>query len=101
MHSLVAEAVPPGVVVVDASGVAVGGIAVGRDKPGLVGGRVEVTKRGASGAGVSSETLMHELRLRVVIRRSIQILFIWKLYTSIIKLAFVPYRVDGAANTTT
>ena len=89
MHSVVAEAVPPGVVVVDVSGVDVGEIAVGRDKPGLVGGRVEVTKRGASGAGVSSETLMQELRLRVVIRRSIQILFIWKLYTSIIKLAFV------------
>ena len=84
-----AEAVPPGVVVVDVSGVDVGEIAVGRDKLGLVGGRVDVTKRGASGVGVSSETLMHELRLRVVIRRSIQILFIWKLYTSIIKLAFV------------
>ena len=40
--------------VVDGSGVEVGGISVGRDKPGLVGGRVEVTKRGAAGAGVAA-----------------------------------------------
>src|SRR5688572_15814754 len=52
--------VPAGAVEgVDASGVVVGGISVGSDKPGLVGGRVEVTKRGAVGAGVSSETLIH------------------------------------------
>ena len=55
----------PGVVVVDASGVEVGGISVGRDKPGLVGGRVDVMKTDLVGAGVSSETLMHEPRLRL------------------------------------
>lgn len=78
MHDVLADAVPVplGVVVVKGSGVEVGGISVGRDKPGLVGGRVEVTKRGAVGAGVSSETLIHELRLRPVISKNIQIFFI-------------------------
>ncbi len=68
--------------VVEASGVEVVGMAVGTDKPGLVGGRVEVTKRGAAGAGVSSETLTHapKLRLRHVSRRSIQIFFMARLY---------------------
>jgi hypothetical protein len=61
--------VPSGVVVVNASGVEVGGISVGRDKPGLVGGRVEVTKSGAAGAGVSSETFTHAPRPRHVSRR--------------------------------
>jgi hypothetical protein len=48
----------PGVVVVDASGVEAG-VSIGTDKPGFVGGSVEVTKRAAVGAGVFSETLMH------------------------------------------
>lgn len=72
--------VPPGVAVVDASGVEVAGTSVGRDRAGRVGGRVEVTKTGATGAGVSSETVMHEARLRPAIKRNIQILFIRKLY---------------------
>jgi hypothetical protein len=71
----------PGVAVVDESGVPVGGISVGRDKPGLVGGRVEVMKTDLVGAGVSSETLTQEPRLRLVSRSTIhrigiQILFI-------------------------
>ena len=76
------EAVPvlPGVVVVDGSGVEVGGRAVGKDRAGRVGGRVEVTKTGASGAGVSSETVMQAARLRLAMKRKIQILFIRKLY---------------------
>ena len=63
----------PGVcaAVVDESGVPVGGISVGRDKPGLVGGRVEVMKTDLVGAGVSSETLTQEPRLRLVSRINI------------------------------
>src|SRR5215207_1557022 len=75
-----ATAVPPpdgvpGVVVVDSSGVEGSGVSVGRDKPGRVGGRVEVTKSGAAGAGVSSETLIQEPRMRLVSRINIQIFF--------------------------
>jgi hypothetical protein len=85
LHDVVAvDGVPSGVVVVDGSSVDVGGMSVGRDKPGRVGGRVEVTKIGTAGAGVSSETLTHEPRLRLAIRRSIQSLFIQRLYNEII-----------------
>ncbi len=69
----------PGVVVVDGSGVEaveVGGIAVGSDKPGLVGGRVEVTKAGGAEVPVSCETWMQEPRLRLASRMWIQIFFI-------------------------
>jgi hypothetical protein len=66
----------PGVVVVDESGVDGEGVSVGRDKPGMVGGRVEVMKTDLVGAGVSSETLMHELMLKLVSRIIIQIFFI-------------------------
>jgi len=71
----------PGVADVDASGVEVSGISVGRDKPGLVGGKVEVTKIDLVGAGASSEILMQEPRLRLVRRInihriSIQVFFI-------------------------
>jgi hypothetical protein len=48
-----AEDVAPGVLVVDASGVDVGGTRVGTVRACLVGGRVEVTKRGADGVAVS------------------------------------------------
>jgi hypothetical protein len=89
-----ADAVPPGVVVVDASGVEVNGIAVGKDKPGLVGGRVEVTKAGGAGVPVSCETLMQEPRLRLVSRISIQIFFIQRFYLEIINLE--PPRSHGA-----
>jgi hypothetical protein len=73
------EAVPPGVVVVEASGVEaveVGGTSVGSDNPGLVGGRVEVTKAGGTTVLGSSETLMQAPMLRLVSRTRIQIFFI-------------------------
>jgi hypothetical protein len=81
----VADAVPvpegvPGVVVVDASGVDVGGMSVGRDKPGLVGGRVEVTKTERVGATVAGATVMQEPRLRLASRSNIQIFFIRGFY---------------------
>jgi hypothetical protein len=66
----------PGVVVVDESGVDGEGVSVGRDKPGLVGGRVDVMKTDLVGAGVSSETLMQEPRLRLRRASSIQVFFI-------------------------
>jgi hypothetical protein len=86
LHDVVAvDGVPSGVVVVDGSDVEVGGMSVGRDKPGRVGGRVEVTKIGTAGAGVSSETLTHEPRLRLAIRSNIQILFMWGLYIEMLR----------------
>jgi hypothetical protein len=63
------------VVVVDVSEGEVGGTSVGRDNPGFVGGRVEVTKRGAALVAFSCETLMQEPRLRLMSRSSIQIFF--------------------------
>jgi len=60
----------------DESGVDVGGMSVGRDRPGLVGGRVEVTKAGGADVSVSWETLMQEPRLRLVSRIKIQNFFI-------------------------
>ena len=92
-----ADAVPPGVVVVDESGVEaveVGGTSVGKDKPGLVGGRVEVTKAGGADIAVSCETLMQEPRLKLVSRMSIQIFFIQRFYLEIINLE--PPRSHGA-----
>jgi len=74
-----AEVVPsgvpgvPGVVVVEASSMDVGGTSVGRDKPDLVGGRVEVTKTGAGVFTVSCETLIQEIRLIVRSRSNIQV----------------------------
>jgi hypothetical protein len=65
-----------GVIVVDASGVEVGGTSVGRDKPGFVGGSVDVTKRGAAVFAASCETLTQEPRLKLVSRITIQIFFI-------------------------
>lgn len=62
--------------VVEASGVEVGGTRVGTDKACLVGGRVEVTKRGGRGVDVtvSEETFTHEVNVKMS-RREIQILF--------------------------
>jgi hypothetical protein len=79
-----ADTVPSGVpgvcaAVVDEAGVSVDGVSVGRDKPGFVGGRVDVMKTDLVGAGVSSETLTQESRLvsRINIHRiGIQIFFI-------------------------
>ena len=67
----------PGVVDVDGSGVKVSDISVGRDNPARVGGRVDVTKRGAAVLAVSCETLRQELRLKLMSRNIIQIFFIW------------------------
>jgi hypothetical protein len=81
--AVVAVPVPlgvPGVVVVDESGVDGEGVSVGRDKPGLVGGRVDVMKTDLVGAGVSSETLMQEPRLRLRRASSIQVFFIQGFY---------------------
>src|SRR5512134_2588296 len=54
----------PGVVVVDTSGVKVSDMSVGKDKLCFVGGSVEVTNSAAVGAGVSSESVIQELRPR-------------------------------------
>jgi hypothetical protein len=77
-------AVPAGVVVVDASGVEAG-VSVGTDNPDFVGGRVEVIKKAAVGAGVAWETLMQDARLRVTTRVNIQTFFISKFYFEQIK----------------
>jgi hypothetical protein len=50
----------------------VGGISVGRTTPGLVGGRVDVTKAsGASVGAVPGETVTHAVRRRPI-RRHVQ-----------------------------
>ena len=57
---------------VNGSGVSVrvGGIAVGTVKPGLVGGRVEVTKRGEAFVGVvSCERVTHEVNVSAMSRK--------------------------------
>jgi hypothetical protein len=66
----------PGVAVVEASGVDDMGVSVGSARPGRVGGRVEVTKTGRVGAGVSPEILTHEPRLRLRMASKIQMFFI-------------------------
>jgi len=81
--AVVAASVPPGVpgvVVVDESGVDGEGVSVGRNKPGLVGGRVEVMKTDLVGSGVSSETLRQEPSVNVMSSRMIQIFFIRGFY---------------------
>jgi hypothetical protein len=85
----------PGVVVVEESGVDGGGVSVGRDKPGLVGGRVDVMKTDLVGAGVSSETLMHEPRLRLMRESNIQIFFIQGFYfASITECSIISLKTD-------
>jgi hypothetical protein len=71
-------AVPSGVlgVVVEASGVDVAGVAVGKEKLIFVGGNVEVTKRDGVGGSACWEILRQELRLRQMSRVRIQIFFI-------------------------
>jgi hypothetical protein len=61
---------------VDESGVPVGGISVGRDKPGLVAGRVAVTKGGGAEVTACGEIFMQALKLRLPSRIKIQIFFI-------------------------
>jgi hypothetical protein len=63
------------VVVVDASGVKVSEMSVGKDKLCLVGGSVEVTKRAAVGGGVSSEIVTQELRHKAARRITTQVVF--------------------------
>jgi hypothetical protein len=75
----------PGVVDVDGSGVKVSEMSVGRDKPGRVGGRVDVTKSGAAVLAVSCETLRQELRLKLMSRSNIQIFFMRGFYLEMIK----------------
>lgn len=75
----------PGVVVVDGSGVDEEGVSVDRDKPGLVGGRVDVMKTDLVGAGISSETLMHEASVRVMSSITVQIFFMRGFYIAKIK----------------
>jgi hypothetical protein len=75
----------PGVPVVDGSDVDAGGVSVGRDKPGRVGGRVDVTKIDLVDAGVSSDTVIHEPRLRLMIESNIQIFFMQGFYKNNIK----------------
>jgi hypothetical protein len=70
----------PGVSVVDASGVDGEGVSVGRDKPGLVGGRVDVMKTDRVGVGVSSEISMHEASARAMSSITVQILFMERFY---------------------
>jgi len=76
----------PGVPVEDGSDLEPTGVSVGRDRLCLVGGRVEVTKTDLVGAGVSSETLMHEPRLRLMMASNSQILFIQEFYIANIKI---------------
>ena len=65
----------PGVIVVDGSGVVVAGVAVGRDKPGRVGGRVEVTKRGGVSVKGPGASLMQDVRTKMASRMDILIFF--------------------------
>src|ERR1051325_1405004 len=76
--SAVPSGVPgaPGVVVMEASSIDVGGTSVDRDKPAFVGGRVTVTKIGAGVRTGSCEILRQAPRLRLVNSSSIQIFFI-------------------------
>jgi hypothetical protein len=63
----------------DGSSVAVGRISVARESPGRVGGSVEVTNTSAGGAGVSSENVMQEPRLRLASSSRIQSFFMKKI----------------------
>ena len=76
----VATAVP----VVEGSGVSVGRTRVGTDKACLVGGRVEVMKRGGRGVDVtvSEETFTHEVNVKMI-RRKIQAFFMGRFYFEI------------------
>lgn len=85
---MVAVSVPPGVpgvVVVDESGVDGEGVSVGKDNPGLVGGRVEVTNAGGADVVCSGETVTQDARLRLMTRIRIQIFFIQGFYLGNIK----------------
>lgn len=59
-------------------GEAVGGISVGRVKPGLVGGRVDVTKTTGASVGVPPETCTQEVKSKTRDRASVNF-FIMKI----------------------
>jgi hypothetical protein len=83
------------VVLVEGSGVVVHGVSVERDKPGLVGGRVEVMKTDLVAAGVSSETLMHEPRLSPTMDSKIQIFFMMGFYLGNINASATDLSMDA------
>src|SRR5690242_6486856 len=64
-----------GVIGVEASGVKVSEMSVGKDRLCFVGGRVAVTKMGAAVFAVSCDTLTQEATLRPISRNSIRIFF--------------------------
>lgn len=71
-----AEEVAPGVSGSEV-GEAVGGRGVGTVKPGLVGGRVEVTKRGGAGVAVSFasvETFTQEVNVKM--NKRVRVIFL-------------------------
>jgi hypothetical protein len=70
----VVSGVPAGVVL-DGSGVVVNGVAVGRDNPCRVGGKVEVTKRGGVSVEGSGASLMQDVRTKIASRMDILIFF--------------------------
>jgi hypothetical protein len=73
------------VVVPDTASVEAGGVSVGRDRPGRVGGRVDVMKIAAVDTGVSSETVMQEPRLKLSRVTRNQIFFIGEFYCAKIR----------------
>jgi hypothetical protein len=75
----------PGVVVMDGSGVVDDWVSVGKDKPGRVGGRVEVTKRGPASLAGSCASFTQELPTRLKSTMNIQIFFMRRFYLAIMK----------------
>jgi hypothetical protein len=75
----------PGVTVIDGSLVAAVGVVVGRDKPGRVGGRVEVTKRGAAAVDGPGAILTQAARRNVASRMQIRFFFICRFYFEIMR----------------
>jgi hypothetical protein len=72
--------------VVEPPGVAVDGVAVGKAKPGFVGGRVAVTKRGATLVAASGAILMQEDNARLAPRMKIQNFLMAGFYFEFMKL---------------
>jgi hypothetical protein len=75
----------PGVVVVDGSGVVDDWVSVGKDKPGRVGGSVEVTKRGGASDAGSCASFTQELTARLRSTMNIQSFFMRRFYLAIMK----------------
>jgi hypothetical protein len=81
----VVAVVVPGVVVIDGSGVDVSAVAVGRDRPGRVGGSVEVTKGTGVRVAAWGTTFTHEARTRLASRIDMRISFMQRFYFGILK----------------